>query len=199
MRNRTVLPEKIIEEIRRATEVLKQGGTILYPTDTVWGIGCDACNPEAVEKIYKIKNRPSEKSMIILLDEATRLNLYVDEVPGIAWDWIELTEKPTTIIYQGAKKIATNLINQEDGSVAIRVVKDDDFCKGLIWKFGKPIVSTSANLSGSATPKSFRDISPAILQAVDYVVNLRQNDAKTPTESSIVSILPNGIFKIIRK
>jgi L-threonylcarbamoyladenylate synthase len=199
LKNKIVLPEKVSEEIRRATEVLKQGGIILYPTDTIWGIGCDACNPEAVEKVYKIKNRPASKSMIILLDEARKLNLYVDEVPGIAWDWVELTEKPLTIIYQGAKKLAANLINPEDGSIAIRVVKEDEFCISLIRKFGRPIVSTSANLSGSKAPQCFRDIEPAILQAVDYVVNLRQNEAKTRAASDIVSILPNGVFKFIRK
>jgi len=199
LRNQLVISDQIAEEIKKATEVLKNGGIILYPTDTIWGLGCDACNAEAVEKIYQIKNRPTSKSMIILLDEAPKLNLYVHEVPAVAWDWIEFAEKPLTIVYQGAKKIAANLIHQEDNSIAIRVVKEDVFCKGLIRKFGKPIVSTSANMSGAAAPKNFRDIEPGILKAVDYIVNLRQKEVHNPPASSIVSIKPNGVFEFIRK
>lgn len=199
MKNRIVIPDFIASEINKTYEIIKQGGVILYPTDTIWGIGCDACNAEAVEKIYKIKERSESKSMIVLLDEMHKLNLYVDEVPAMAWDWIEFSEKPLTVVYEGARNLAKNLINQEDGTIAIRVVKEDLFCKGLTRKMGKPLVSTSANKSGKTSPKSYKDIDKEILQAVDYIVNLRQNENIQTPPSSIVSISSKGVFKFIRK
>jgi L-threonylcarbamoyladenylate synthase len=185
------------EEIKRALEVLKAGGTILYPTDSIWGIGCDATNEAAVKKVYGIKNREEAKSLILLLDEESKLNKYVKEVPAAAWDMIEFAENPLTIIYSGAVNLPVNVINQ-DGSVAIRVTKDL-FCRQLIRKLGKPIVSTSANKSGEPFPKSFKEITPEILQGVDYIVNLRQKEQQVSKPSVIIKIEANGVFSFIRK
>jgi L-threonylcarbamoyladenylate synthase len=185
------------QEIIKALEVLKAGGTILYPTDTVWGLGCDATNSEAVDKIFKIKQRSESKSLIVLVDNEQKLNKYLEDVPAMAWDLIEFTEKPLTIIYPGARGLAPNAI-AEDGSVAIRLTKDE-FCKKLIGKFNKPIISTSANISGQPTPSSFREISPGILNSVDHVVNWRQNETNNPPPSTIIKLAMNGEFTIIRK
>lgn len=185
------------EEIKKALEVLKEGGTILYPTDTVWGIGCDATNKDAVAKVYKIKEREESKSLIVLLDNEQKLNKYLNDVPGVAWDLIEFTEKPLTIIYPGARGLAPNAI-AEDGSVGIRITKDE-FCKKLIYKFNKPIISTSANISGKPTPRNFSEIPDAIKKGVDYVVNYRQHEKNNPPPSTIIQLQMNGEFKIIRK
>src|SRR4249920_3111805 len=160
--------EKIKEEVLKSVEVLKSGGTILYPTDTIWGIGCDATNEEAVKKIFAIKKREESKSLIVLLDAPEKLNKYVREVPAQAWDLVEYSEKPLTIVYSGAMQVARNIISN-DGTVAIRIVKNN-FCIALLRKFGKPIVSTSANVSGEETPLSFNSIPGTILSQVDYVV-----------------------------
>jgi L-threonylcarbamoyladenylate synthase len=185
------------EDIKKAIEVLKQGGIILYPTDTIWGIGCDATNEEAVEKLYAIKQRDKSKSMLILLDNPIKLQTYIQEVPDIAWDLIDLTDKPLTIILDGAKNLATNLISN-DGSIGIRITAED-FSRELCMRFRKPIVSTSANITGQPTPQSFNQIDPQILELVDYVVEYRQNEMSKQTPSSIIKLEANGNINIIRK
>jgi L-threonylcarbamoyladenylate synthase len=185
------------EEINKALEILKSGGVILYPTDTIWGLGCDATNEAAVDKILKIKNRPAEKSLIVLLDTDNKLQSYINEIPEVAYDLIEYAENPLTIIFSGAKNMAKNVINS-DGSVGIRVVKHD-FCTQLIQRFRKPIVSTSANLSGEPSPKFFDDINPEILDAVDYVVDFEQENRSVKKPSTIMKLSSSGQFEFIRK
>ncbi|HEX7367024.1 MAG TPA: L-threonylcarbamoyladenylate synthase [Pelobium sp.] len=185
------------EEINKALEVLKQGGLILYPTDTVWGIGCDATNFEAVAKVYALKKRDEGKTMIILLDTENKLQSYVSEIPDVAYDLIEYTEKPLTIIYSGAKNLANNLLNA-DGSIGIRIPKHD-FCQQLIQRFRKPIVATSANLSGENTPVNFSEINQEIIDGVDYVVDLEQESSEPKAVSTIMKIEANGTFAFIRK
>jgi L-threonylcarbamoyladenylate synthase len=185
------------EELQNALEVLRKGGTILYPTDTVWGIGCDARNKEAVAKVFKIKQRAEYKSMVTLVCDEKMLNRYVKEVPEVAWDLIEAADSPLTIIYPGARMLAENVV-AADGSAGIRLVKDP-FCRDLIHKFGKPIVSTSANISGENAPTSFNDIKIDILNNVDYIVNLRKNEGNDTKPSTIIKVDLNGEFKIIRK
>lgn len=189
--------EQIKNEIANCLPVLKSGGTILYPTDTIWGIGCDATNENAVRKIFEIKKREESKGMIILVDAAEKLNRYVKKVPDVAWDLIEYTEKPLTIVYSGAVNIAKNLVGS-DGTIAVRVVKND-FCIDLLRKFGRPVVSTSANISGTETAFTFDKISEEILRQVDYVVNLPEEKNKTGKPSSIIQIEINGVIKILRK
>ena len=185
------------EEIAKALEVLKTGGIILYPTDTVWGLGCDATNAEAVAKVYALKKRADSKSLIILLDTDNKLQSYVNEVPDVAYDLIEYSENPLTIIYSGAKNIAPNLIN-EDGSIGIRIPRHD-FCQQLIQRFRKPIVSTSANVSGENTPGSFSEISGNIIDGVDYVVDLEQESREKKHPSTIMKLEADGKFAFIRK
>lgn len=185
------------DDIKKAIEVLKSGGIILYPTDTVWGIGCDATNEEAVKKIYELKQRDDSKSMLILLDNPSKLQTYVQDVADIAWDLIDLTDKPLTIIFDGAKNLATNLI-AEDGSIGIRVTSEL-FSRELCKQFRKPIVSTSANISGDPTPKLFSNISDSIINGVDYVVNYRRNENKAGEPSGILKLSKDGTIKIIRK
>jgi L-threonylcarbamoyladenylate synthase len=185
------------EEIKNALEVLRKGGTILYPTDTVWGIGCDARNKDAVAKVFKIKQRAEYKSMVTLVCDDKMLNRYVKEVPEVAWDLIEAADTPLTIIYPGARMLAENVV-AADGSVGIRLIKDP-FCRDLVHKFGKPIVSTSANISGENAPSSFNDIKIDILNKVDYIVNLRKNENNNVQPSTIIKVALNGEFKIIRK
>ena len=185
------------EEINNALEVLKSGGIILYPTDTVWGLGCDATNAAAVAKIFALKNREDSKSLIVLLDTENKLQSYISEVPDIAYDLIEYTEKPLTIIYSGARNLAKNLINQ-DGSVGIRIPKHD-FCQQLIQRFRKPIVSTSANISGEPTPTNFSEMSQAIIDGVDYVVDLEQESTEKKQPSTIMKLEADGKFIFIRK
>jgi L-threonylcarbamoyladenylate synthase len=185
------------EEVNNALEVLKNGGLILYPTDTIWGIGCDATNPKAVEKVFKLKGRPDEKSLIILLDTESKLPGYVSDVPEIAYDLIEFAENPLTIVYSGAKNLAPNAV-ASDGSIGIRIVRHD-FCQQLIQRFRKPIVSTSANISGEPSPLRFQDISPAIFSQVDYVVNWEQDGVNDRKASTIMKLEPGGKFTFIRK
>ncbi len=185
------------EDIKKAVEVLKNGGIILYPTDTIWGIGCDATNEEAVRKIYEIKQRDDSKSMLVLLDNPVKLQSYVEEVPDIAWDLIELTDKPLTIIYDGAQNLASNLI-AEDGSIGIRIT-EEEFSLKLCQQFRKPIVSTSANISGTPSPTIFKDISDEIKESVDYVVKYRQKENQKSKPSSIMKISKSGTIQIIRK
>jgi L-threonylcarbamoyladenylate synthase len=185
------------EDINVAVQVLKKGGVILYPTDTIWGIGCDATNPEAVSKVYAIKQRSDTKSMLVLLEDAAILDRYLQEVPEIAWDLIELTEEPLTIIYPGAKNLASNLVSP-DGTIGIRIVRDE-FCRNLIRQFRKPVVSTSANISGKTWPDSFNAIDPVILQRVDYTVKWRQEEHTRGKPSAIIKVGIKGEIEIIRK
>jgi L-threonylcarbamoyladenylate synthase len=185
------------EEIKNAIEVLRKGGSILYPTDTVWGLGCDARNKEAVSKLFKIKQRVEYKSMVVLVCNEAMLTRYVKEVPPIAWELLEAATEPLTIIYPNGRMLAENLI-AADGSVGIRLVKDE-FCKQLIQKFGKPIVSTSANISGEESPSGFKSITLDILNSVDYIVNLRRNETSQTKPSTIIKVGENSEVKILRK
>ena len=185
------------EEIKKTVEVLRAGGVILYPTDTVWGLGCDATNENAVKRIFEIKRRGDTKAMLVLIDNPAKLQSYVEEVPDIAWDLIELTEKPLTIIYPKAKNLAPNLI-ANDKSIGIRVT-NEAFSKSLCAQFRNPIVSTSANISGSAAPSNFSQITDDIKSAVDYVVNYRQDDLTNPTPSSIIKLGKGNLFQLIRE
>lgn len=185
------------KDIEQAISVLNEGGIILYPTDTVWGIGCDATNREAVDKIYKLKRRDDNKSMLVLLNNQNRLTQYIDDVPEIAWELIDVADKPLTIIYPGAKNLAGNLIG-EDGSVGIRIIQEE-FCDRLLTRFKKPIVSTSANISGESSPSFYDEISDEIKSGVDYIVNYRQNDLELRQPSSILQLGLGGTFKILRK
>jgi len=184
------------EEIYKVVEILKRGGIILYPTDTVWGIGCDAANSEAVQKIYKLKQRAESKTMICLVNNFGMLERHVDNVPNVAYNIIELAAKPTTIIYDNPAGVAENLI-AEDNTLGIRIVQNN-FCQRLIRKLGKPLVSTSANIAGKPTPKSFEEIDEAILKGVDYVVNL-QSENGNANPSAIIKLSNNGGIKIIRE
>ena len=185
------------DEINKALEVLKSGGVILYPTDTIWGLGCDATNEAAVEKILQIKNRPAEKSLIVLLDVDSKLQSYVAEIPEVAYNLIEYAENPLTIVFSNAKNLAQNVINA-DGSIGIRIVKHD-FCTPLVQRLRKPIVSTSANLSGKPSPNYFDDIDPEILESVDYVVDFEQENRTQKKPSTIMKLSPGGQFEFIRK
>ncbi|HCY43530.1 MAG TPA: threonylcarbamoyl-AMP synthase [Prolixibacteraceae bacterium] len=185
------------DDIKAALEVLQKGGVILYPTDTIWGLGCDAANEDAVKRIYEIKNRQDSKSMLVLMENPALLERYVNEVPEIAYDLIELTDKPLTIIYDYAKNLAPNLIG-EDGSIGIRITTEK-FSSELIRRFRKPIVSTSANISGRPSPVSFDEIEDEILEAVDYVVKYRQDDTQKGVPSSIMKLGSGGEIKIIRE
>ena len=183
-------------EINTALHTLKQGGLILYPTDTVWGIGCDATNPDAVKKVYQLKQRVDSKALICLVADDRMLKKYVKKVPETALNIIEVTNKPITIIYDEAQNLANNLI-ADDGSIAIRI-PDDDFCYWLSRKFNGAIVSTSANISGQPTPKSFKEIALEVLKGVDYVVNL-QKEKICDKPSSIIKLTNDGIVTIIRE
>lgn len=184
------------EEIKKAQEILYNGGLILYPTDTIWGIGCDATNETAVRRVFELKQRVDSKALLVLLDSAVKLNFYVQEVPEIVWDLVELTEKPLTIIYPGARNLASNLL-AEDGSVGIRITKEA-FSKQLCERFRKAIVSTSANVSGAASPRFFDEISSEIVSGVDYVVNYRRDDKTFSQPSSIIRLGVGGQVLVIR-
>jgi L-threonylcarbamoyladenylate synthase len=196
------------QEIQNALKILREGGTILYPTDTIWGIGCDATNEKAVEKVFTIKQRTESKSLICLVSDDGMLNRFVKEVPEMAWDIMDANNaeeddepaKPITIIYDAARGLAKNVL-AEDGSIGIRLVKREvhDFCHRLIHKFGRPIVSTSANISGEPAPQDFSDISQEIISKVDYVVQLQTPNSRHQTASSIIKLKANGEFKIIRE
>ena len=178
------------DDIKKAIEVMKNGGVILYPTDTVWGIGCDATNAEAVAKVYKIKHRDDSKALICLVDSPVRLQRYVRNVPEVAWQVMELATKPTTVIFDNAVNLAPNLI-AEDGSIGMRVTQED-FSKELCYRFQKPIVSTSANISGEPAAENYKDISEELLNSVDYVCYSRRQEKKPHTPSSIIRIKVNG-------
>jgi len=184
------------EEINNALKILKQGGIILYPTDTVWGIGCNATNYDAIEKINALKQRSDDKSLICLVSDLKMLNFYIEDVPETAYDILKYALKPTTIIFDKPIRVSENLIAR-DNTLAIRVVKEG-FCNELIRKFKKPITSTSANISGQPTPKSYKEISQEIIKGVDYVVNL-PHQKKAVKSSSIIKLTNDGKVKIIRK
>jgi L-threonylcarbamoyladenylate synthase len=186
----------IDNEIQHCLTVLRSGGTILYPTDTIWGIGCDATNSMAVDKVYRLKRKMERKSLIILIDEAEKIEDFVSVIPENAWDLLEHVDTPLTIIYPGAKNLAYNVI-AVDHSVAIRVV-NNEFCKRLIKQFGKPIVSTSANISGNKPPRGFKSISREIVDGVDYVVNESLDQLQQVKASRIIKLNLNGEFRIIR-
>ena len=185
------------EELKKACEVLRKGGIILYPTDTIWGIGCDATNPEAVKRIYDIKQRADSKSMLVLVDSVKGLEYYVDELPEIAFDLIELSEKPLTIIYSGAQHVASNLI-APDGTLGIRVTREE-FSRQLCRRLKKPLVSTSANISGEPSPNNFPEISEKILRSVDYIVDYRQKETTKAQPSSIIRLGKGGLIQVIRE
>ncbi len=183
-------------EITKSVKLLKKGKIILYPTDTIWGIGCDATNSKAVQKIYKLKGRIESKSMILLLDSVEKLDNYVKEVPPIAYELIEHAQTPLTIVYSGAKNISKNLI-ANDGSIAIRITKGE-YCAEVIKCLGKPIVSTSANISEQPSPKHFDEISDELKSKVDYVVDVFQDKIRSLKPSTIIKIEENGSFKVLR-
>lgn len=185
------------QDLKEAVRILKEGGIILYPTDTIWGIGCDATNADAVQRIYEIKQREDSKSMLVLMENPALLERYVDDVPEVAWDMVEITTTPLTVIYPNAKNLATNLI-AEDGSIGIRFTKEE-FTSKLLQRFRRPLVSTSANISGEKSPAFFADISDDIISAVDYVVGYRQDDNNPAQPSSIIKLGPGGRIDIIRK
>ncbi|WP_313100440.1 L-threonylcarbamoyladenylate synthase [Epilithonimonas sp.] len=183
-------------DFTKALEILQSGRTILYPTDTIWGIGCDATNPEAIKKIFDIKKREQNKSLIILVESEKRLQDLVD-VPEMAWQIIDLSEKPVTIVYENPKNLPKELL-AEDGSIGIRIVKND-YCKKLISKLNKPLVSTSANLSGQKSPMKFSDISEEIKNAVDYIVEDNHNKVSEFSGSSVIKVWNNNQIKILRE
>lgn len=185
------------EDIRKAVEVLRKGGVILYPTDTVWGIGCDATNSEAVKRVYDIKQRDDSKALICLVDSDARLQRYIRKMPDVAWQLLDCCDKPTTVILDGAVNLAENLI-AEDGSVGIRITQEP-FSKELCFRFQKALVSTSANISGEPAAQNYPDIDPKIIEAVDYVCWSRRQEHKPHKPSSIIKLTEDGQVTIIRK
>ena len=186
----------IDKEVEKAGAILKSGGTILYPTDTIWGIGCDATRPESVKNIYQIKQRADSKSMLVLVNRIVMLEEYIEIIPAQARELIGKTKKPTTIIYSGARKLASNLL-ASDGSIGIRLTTDP-FCRKLIEYTGFPLVSTSANISGEQAPLSFQKILTPIRQQVDYVVNWRQDETTESTPSAILKLEKDGSITTLR-
>jgi len=185
------------EEVRdKCLQVLARGGLLLYPTDTVWGIGCDATNPDAVEKVFALKKRPDSKALICLVSDQAMLERYVTEVPALAYDLIDLSTKPTTIVYDAPRGVAANLV-AADNTLAIRVARDP-FCTRLISSFKKPLVSTSANLSGAPSPRSYSEIDQEILKGVDYAVPLRLQERMT-APSAIIRLGNDGQVQVIRE
>ena len=186
------------DEVNKALKIIQDGGIILYPTDTIWGIGCDATNTDAVKKIYELKQREESKSMIILVDIDNKLQSYISEVPDIAYELIEYAENPLTLVMPGAKNISPAII-AADGSIGIRVVKENQFCQQLIQRMRKPLVSTSANISGKASPQYFSQIDQEIIDGVDYVVELEQHSKEIKTPSTIMKLAPDGKFEFLRR
>ncbi|MCI6295801.1 MAG: threonylcarbamoyl-AMP synthase [Bacteroidales bacterium] len=184
------------DDIRQAVDVLNRGGIILYPTDTIWGLGCDATNAEAVKRVFEIKQREDAKALITLVDSEAKVQAYVREMPDVAWDLMEVADSPLTIIYDGARNLAPNLL-AEDGSVGIRVTHEA-FSNYLCLRFKRPIVSTSANLSGQPSPRCFADIAPEIVAAVDYVCTSRRQETVCPSPSHIIKLGVGGEVKVIR-
>ena len=189
--------ETVNDDIQKACDVLKRGGIILYPTDTIWGIGCDATNDEAIERVFALKQRADTKAMIVLIDSPDKLPLYVSDVPEIAWKQMELTVKPLTIIYPEGKNLARRLLG-EDRSIGIRIT-NESFSKQLCKAFRKPIVSTSANISGQPSPAFFNEIAAEIKNGVDYIVQFRRDEQQISTPSSIIRLENDNTFQLIRK
>jgi L-threonylcarbamoyladenylate synthase len=187
----------ISEEVIKTNEYLKKGAVILYPTDTIWGLGCDATNMAAIDRIFAIKRRRSSKSLLILLDEVEKLSLYLKHIPVIAWDLIAQANRPTTFIYKDVKNLPKNLIAQ-DGTIAIRIVRNE-FCKRLISLFGKPIVSTSANVSGQPAPVLFNAISQEIKNQVDYIVDASVSPVEDVKPSTMIRFIDDYTFEVIRE
>ena len=185
------------EDITQALKILREGGVILYHTDTIWGLGCDPSNDEAVRRIFRIKSRTDSKSLIILVNNETMLERYVREVPEAAMELISVSDQPITIIYPGAKNLAPSVV-ADDGSVGIRICMDD-FCRNLIERFRKPIVSTSANITGQPAPSNFAEIRKEIISSVDYTVMHKRDDRQKKVPSPVIKIEVNGVIKIIRK
>ena len=192
----TMTQKDIAEDIRQAVQVLRQGGLILYPTDTIWGIGCDATNEDAVRRVFRLKNRDASKALICLVDSANRMQMYSRGIPDVAWDLVEYSEKPLTLILDGAVNLAPSLV-AADGSVGIRVTSEN-ISKELCFRFQKAIVSTSANISGRPSPARFMDIEPEVINGVDYVMRSRQNDTKPSSPSRIVRLRADGEISFIR-
>lgn len=192
-----MLTKEQLQDISEAVSVVKRGGVILYPTDTIWGIGCDATNAEAVARVYAIKQRVDSKALICLLGSDASLNLYVDNVPEVAYDLIEFATRPLTIIYDNARNLAPGLL-AEDGSVGIRVTKEE-FSQTLCMRCKRALVSTSANISGQPSPASFKDIAPELLEAVDYVCTSRRDEKPQARPSSIMKLSSSNEIKIIRE
>ena len=188
--------KEIAEDIRTAVQTLRQGGLILYPTDTIWGIGCDAANEEAVRRIFQLKQREDSKAMICLVDSANRMQRYLRQVPDVAWDLVEYADKPLTLILDGAVNLAPNLIG-EDGSIGIRITQEA-FSHELCYRFQKAIVSTSVNISGEPPAQNYRDIDPRIIEQVDYVCWTRRQEHKPHQPSSIIKLGMGGEVQIIR-
>ena len=184
------------DDMAQAVDVLRRGGVILYPTDTIWGLGCDATNAEAVSHIYQIKQRPDSKALILLANSDAMIANHVCHAPEVAWDIINLSQKPTTVIFDQGRNLAPNLL-ASDGSIAFRLTRED-FSSQLCFHLRKPIVSTSANISGQPSPKSFSDIPQELINRVDYVVRYRQTDHTPSSPSSIIKIGNNSEVKIIR-
>lgn len=189
--------KEIAEDIRTAVQTLRKGGLILYPTDTIWGIGCDAANEEAVRRIFQLKRREDSKAMICLVDSANRMQRYLRQVPDVAWDLVEYADKPLTLILDGAVNLAPNLI-AEDGSIGLRVTREN-ISHELCYRFERAVVSTSANISGEPSPACFDEISEEIKQGVDYIMRSRQNDLSKSKPSQIIKLGLDGQIKIIRK
>ncbi len=189
--------DDIKTEVLNTVRVLEEGGVIVYPTDTVWGLGCDALNSRAVDRVYKIKKRNEQKSLIVLLDSFESLSKYVARVPEIAVDLIRSIDNPVTVIYDNARNLPRN-VTAPDGTIAIRVVREG-FCSQLIKELGKPIISSSANISGEPTPLVFKQISPDIINQSDYVVKLFHDQFNQGKASTIIRLFENGTYKIIRQ
>lgn len=185
------------DDIKKALAVMRKGGVILYPTDTVWGLGCDATNADAVERIFRIKRRADSKSMIVLVNSSDMLSRYVDSIPAIALQMAEISDTPLTIVYDKGRSLAAGVM-ADDGSVGIRVC-NDPFCDDLITALRKPLVSTSANISGEKTPGIFGEISEEIINAVDFVCEYRQEDRSMAKPSSVIRVSANGVIKILRE
>jgi L-threonylcarbamoyladenylate synthase len=185
------------EDLKESVVILRQGGIILYPTDTIWGLGCDPANEAAVDRIFKLKSRSENKSLIILADSLPMIERYVTEIPEIVYELADVSDSPLTIIYPEGKNLAKGVCS-EDGSVAIRICRDE-FCFHLISRFRKPVVSTSANLSGGPSPSNFGEIEKTLISKVDYVVKFRQDDRSQNAASPVIKVYSDGTLKIIRK
>lgn len=185
------------EDIKKCVEIMRKGGIILYPTDTIWGIGCDATNADAVKRVYDLKQRTDSKAMLVLVDNEARLDRYVTDVPEVAYQLVEVADKPLTVIYDGAKNLAPNLVGS-DGSIGIRVTREA-FSRELCRRFGRPVVSTSANVSGAASARNFDEISDEIKNGVDYIVDFRRNDKTPHKASSIIKLKSDGTVTILRQ